>query len=303
MVPMMLGPAQQKLNALVEEAAKRGEPVRAIVPKARQVWISVGVAGHNFHATPFYSGQHTMVLAQDEKTSLNLFQHYQRFNDNYIPFGGVIKLPEVLRNNTSEIEWVNGSWIKTHTTRTLSIGRSFTLRRVHFSEAAYYPDFKSILGSVMGAMPDDPDTMAVIESTANGVGDEFHRMCLSAREGRSEWKLLFFAWWEHPEYVRPLLDPAKFQATLSNYEWTIKKQFGLTLEQLHWRRWCIANKLNHDQNLFKQEYPATFEEAFLSSGRPRFSLAHIARMPRARSRSRATPARCASTSCRKSAAR
>lgn len=278
-VDMELGPAQKRLAQIVQRCKDKKKPVRIMAPKARQVWVSVGVASHYFHETPFLSGQHTLVLANDEKTALNLFSHYQRFQDNYKPFAGSIKLPAVTRNTTTEIEWANHSWIQCHTTRTLTIGRSFTLRRVHFSEAAYYADLKTTMAAVMAAVPDDPDTMVVVESTANGVGNEFHRLCLSAAEGNSEWELFFFAWWEHPEYTRALGDPAKFQATLSAEEFEMMRQYNLTLEQLHWRRWCIANKLNGDTELFKQEYPSNFEEAFISSGRPRFNLKSINRMP------------------------
>lgn len=278
-VPMMLGPAQKKLNEIVKRCQERGKPVRVIAPKARQVWISVGVAAHFFHGTPFVSGQHTYVLAHLQDTALELFKHYERFAKTYKPFGDAILLPAQTKGNTQEIEWANQSWIKCGTAGTASVGRGQTLRRVHFSEAAYYPDLKTTLAAIMAAVPDDPDTMVVVESTANGIGDEFHRMCLAARDGTSEWDLLFFAWWEHPEYVRPLNDRGRFQASLSEYEFEIMRQFGLSLEQLHWRRWCIANKLNGDEQLFRQEYPATFEEAFISSGRPRFSLKHIARMP------------------------
>jgi hypothetical protein len=279
LVAMEEGPAQKKLTAIVKRCQEKRKPVRVIVPKARQVWISVGVASHFFHGTPFLAGQHTLILANDEKTALNLFSHYQRFHDNYRPFGDVIKLPEVVKNNSTEIEWANESWIQCHTTRALTIGRSFTLRRVHFSEAAYYVDLKTTMAAVMAAVPDDPDTMVIVESTANGVGNEFHRMCLAAAEGNSEWELLFFGWWEHPEYTRPLRDPGGFQSTLTGEEREMMRQYNLTLEQLHWRRWCIANKLGGDATLFKQEYPSNFEEAFLSSGRPRFSHAAINRMP------------------------
>jgi len=280
-VPMFLGPAQKKLDEIVQRCQNRGKPIRIVVPKARQVWISVGVAAQFFHGTAFLAGQHTMVLANDETTSLNLMSHYQRFADNYKPFANTIRLEALADagNTTTSIAWTNESWIKCHTTRNLSIGRSFSLRRVHFSEAAYYADLKTTMAAVMAAVPDDKDTMVVVESTANGVGNEFHRLCLSAAAGDSEWELFFFAWWEHPEYTRPLSDPGKFQATLSGEEKEMMRQYNLTLEQLHWRRWCIANKLNGDSTLFKQEYPSNFEEAFLSSGRPRFSHAHINKMP------------------------
>ena len=276
---MLLGPAQERLAEIVSRCRDRGKPIRIVVPKARQVWVSVGVAAHYFQGTPFVSGQHTLVLANDETTALNLFSHYQRFQDNYQPFAGAIKLPAIARNTLTEIEWANESWIHCHTTRTLTIGRSFTLRRVHFSEAAYYADLKLTMAAVMAAVPDDADTMVVVESTANGVGNEFHRLCLSAAAGDSDWELFFFAWWEHPEYVRPLQDPGRFQASLSGEEREMMRQYGLRLEQLHWRRWCISDKLNGDATLFKQEYPGNFEEAFLSSGRPCFSHAHIAKMP------------------------
>jgi hypothetical protein len=280
LVPMLLGPAQKKLNEIVERCKEEGKPVRIIVPKARQVWISVGVAAQFFHGTPFIAGQHTLVLANDEATALNLFSHYQRFADNYQPFAGTVHLPEKKRNTTSEIEWENESWIKCHTTRSLSIGRSFTLRRVHFSEAAYYVDLKTTMASVMAAVPSDPDTMVVVESTPNGVGNEFHRMCLAAYEGRSEWELLTIFWWENPEYARPLaVAPDRFQATLTPEEWEMKRQYNLSLEQLHWRRWAIMNMLNGDSTLFKQEYPSNFEEGFIASGRPRFNQAALARMP------------------------
>lgn len=281
LVPMLLGPAQRKLRDIVRRSQERRKPVRIVSVKARQVWISVGVAAHFFHGTPFYAGQHTLVLANDDDTATNLFGHYDRFAENYKPFAGTIRLPELAEagNTTQSVTWANGSWIQCHTTRSLTIGRSFTLRRVHFSEAAYYANLKATLAAVMAAMPDDPDTMAVVESTANGVGDEFHKMCLAAKEGQSDWDLLFFAWWEHPEYTRPLQDRARFERTLTKEEREWMRQYGLSLEQLHWRRWCIANKLNGDAELFKQEYPASFEEAFISSGRPRFSLGHINRMP------------------------
>jgi hypothetical protein len=278
-VPMILGPAQRKLNDIVTRCQERRKAVRIIVPKARQVWVSVGVAAHFFHGTPFLAGQHALVLAQLDQTALALFKHYQKFAETYRPFAELVRLPDEKKNNTGEIEWVNDSWIQCHTTRTLSVGRGMQLRRVHFSEAAYYADLKTSLAAIMAAVPDDPDTMVVVESTANGVSNEFHRMCLASARGDSDWELMFFGWWEHPEYTRPLENPGRFQASLSDEEREMMRQFNLQLEQLHWRRWCIANNLNGDATMFKQEYPATFEEAFQASGRPRFSLKHVAKMP------------------------
>lgn len=36
------------------------------------------------------------------------------------------------------------------------------------------------------------ETSITIESTANGMGDVFHGMCMNAREGKGDFKLLFY---------------------------------------------------------------------------------------------------------------
>jgi hypothetical protein len=46
---------------------------------------------------------------------------------------------------------------------------------------------------------------------------------------------------------------------------------GATLEHLNWRRFAIVDEFDGDEELFKQEYPSTPEEAFLVSGRPVFN--------------------------------
>ena len=37
------------------------------------------------------------------------------------------------------------------------------------------------------------------------------------------------------------------------------------MKQLNWRRWAIINKADGDIEKFQQEYPATIQEAFISS--------------------------------------
>ena len=55
-------------------------------------------------------------------------------------------------------------------------------------------------------------------------------------------------------------------------EWFLMNEFDLTLEQLYWRKKTIANKCGGDLEMFHQEYPATPQEAFIASGRPRFDV-------------------------------
>ena len=84
------------------------------------------------------------------------------------------------------------------------------------------------------------------------------------RQGeRDGFRPVFFAWWEMPEYRRPV--PADFQLTPEEAE--LKEAYGLDDEQIAWRRWCIRNNCGGDLDLFHQEYPAGPDEAFIASGR------------------------------------
>lgn len=281
-VPMIWRPAQHKLHEAISKQVERKQPVRAIILKARQVGFSTATAGCFFKRTPFIDGQHTLVVAHQGDAATNLFGYYQGFQENYEPFMGVLDLPELVTDNDNKLEWDNESLIQVATANNVKVGRSFTFRRVHLSEYAFYRDAKKLMTALMQAVPDDPDTVIVIESTANGLGGPFfekwEEACDPAKE--SAWTPIFFAWFEEPRYQMPLaMRPDVFQETLSNQEWELKQKHNLSLEQLQWRRWAIANKCEGDPRLFRQEYPSTAEEAFLVSGRPRFDPVYFSWMP------------------------
>ncbi len=281
-VPMALQPAQLRLDEAIQRQRRRGQPVRIVYLKARRVMVSSGTAAQIFHATAFRSGQHAAVVAHDEDTALNLLNFYRGFERHYKPFRGAIRLPDLVKSPEGLIEWANGSWIRIGTARNIQFGRSFNLRRVQLDEFAFYPDPAALMMAVMSAVPKDPDTMVVVPSTANGVGNGFHTLWLRATDPqtRSEWEPVFFGWWEHPANRLALpYDAARFQGSLDAEEREIMARYRLSLEQLAWRRWVIDNDLGGDVARFRQEHPACPEEAFVASGRMRFDLAAINRQP------------------------
>jgi hypothetical protein len=284
-VPLDLAPAQTKLDKLIAHIRSLGKPVRIIALKARQVYISTGVAAQFFQQVPFQAGQRALIVAHETKACENIFGYYQQFQEGYKKFRGVIGLPAATVHTSkgnNKIEYANDSSFGILTAKNLKGGRSNSLRFLHLSEFAFWVNAKILMRGLMQTVPDDPDTMVIIESSANGKGGEFYRLWTDASDpsSESEWFVFFFAWWEHPEYTRPLNDRASFQASLTFEEQTLQSRYTLTLEQLHWRRWAIKNKCAGSIDSFHQEYPSCPEEAFLSSGRPRFSEVHINRMPR-----------------------
>ena len=285
-VPFIQQPAQIKLHKAIQKQRALKQPVRIIYLKPRRVMVSAGVASEMFHEIPFRSGQHGMVVAHNLKAARQIWNYHRDFHRLYKPFRGLIELPRIHRKPgmRGAMEWENGSGIEIETANNLDAGRAFSIRYLQLSEYAYYRNARKLTGGLLSAVPDDPDTMIVKESTANGVGDPFHQDCLAAMDpaSGSGWLFVFFAWFEHPEYVihfPSLEEKARFQDTLSREEVLLQQQHSLTLEQVAWRRWAIKNKCEGSVEMFHQEYPSTAEEAFLYSGRPRFDHKQLAKMP------------------------
>ena len=288
--PMELGPGQSRLHEAIATQRKRGVPVRILYLKARRVWATVGTAAEFFHVTPFNAGVHTAVIAHSEDSVLEIFGHYKRFQHHYRPFGNVIRLPRLVDSRGKPIHiplsdrllYENHSWIQIHTAANPDFGRSFRLTNVHFSEFPYYPNPTATLSAMMSAMPKLPETCAVIEGTAKTIGDTFNKMWQAAmdRNADSEWLGIFMAWWEQPQNRMPLVVAAdRFQESLTREEREEMGRYNLTLEQLAWRRWTIANDFNGDLQRFRREHPSRPEDAFMANSRNRFSIPHIMRMP------------------------
>lgn len=283
-VPVTMTPAQQKLSDLIERLQQQRKPVRITILKARQVHMSVGCATWGIKQTAFLPGQRAYVFTHRQDSTAEIYGYYQQFTDSYDPTGGgMARLNVAGRVKHKSIRFDGGGEISFGTAGSTGIGRGGSRRFLHLSEVAFWPANRAaeLRTGLFQTVPDDEGTMVLEESTANGRGGAFYESFWRAYDpaGDSDWAWMFYAWWEHPEYTRPVHNVQRFQESLSKDERELMTRYDLTLEQLHWRRWAIVNKCEHSVDRFKQEYPACPEEAFLTSGRPRFSLHHIARMP------------------------
>ncbi len=272
-VPLKLNPPQERLYNTIREQWESGKPVRIIILKARQMGFSTLTEALIFWATVTADQTESMIVAHLDEATGNLFRMSKRFLDE-LP--GPLK-PMTRASNAQELNFDKpaksreqrkglGSRIRCATAGGRGVGRSYTLRCLHMSEFAYWPgDKKETLTGLMQAVPDKPGTIVVIESTANGY-DEFKSLWDRAeeqqRDGSEGFIPVFFPWFEMPEYRRNV--PPGFQRTPEEDQ--LASTFGLDDEQLSWRRWCIEANCSGDLNLFRQEYPATPEEAFIATG-------------------------------------
>lgn len=289
--------AQNIVNDIMEADKAKGKPLRYIVLKARQMGLSTLFEAKIFHDTSTNENKNSLIIAHEEQASSNLFNmsklYYENIPDVLKPLkkyaNGKVLSFENPTNDDHEKAKNPGlrSKISIATAGSGEVGRSATYHNIHASEVAFFPDARTTMLGLLQAVPDQPNTMVVLESTANGVGDWFHEMWVKAEKGENDFTPIFLPWFIQPEYSKEFSSESEKQAFIDEvnlvtkdhngndvhtYEYEIMKKHGLTYEQLNWRRHTLKNKCEGDEILFMQEYPCTPEEAFISSGRPKFNI-------------------------------
>ena len=120
-----------------------------------------------------------------------------------------------------------------------------------------------LVRSVCGSVALKPDTVIVLESTANGVGDYFHAEWMRAELHRSDKAPIFVPWNEIDIYSLAVDDPVALWREMDEYEHTLWDD-GCTLEQINW--YHTKRKEYRTHQLMMAEYPTTASEAFATSG-------------------------------------
>lgn len=259
--PFLLNEAQRFLHGRIEAQRERTGKVRILVLKGRQQGVSTYIGGRFYWLTSHSRGVRTFILTHEQDATDNLFGMVDRYHEH---------CPELVKpstgaSNAKELYFDRlESGYAVGTAGTKAVGRSQTIQLFHGSEVAFWPNASTHFAGVVQAVPDLPGTEIVLESTANGVGGEFHERWQQAEAGRGDYEAIFIPWFWSAEYSRPV--PEGF--ALDDEEQAYKSAYGLTDGQMAWRRNKIAEL--KDPLLFKQEYPATAAEAFQSTGHDSF---------------------------------
>lgn len=293
LIPLITNAGQRALEKVLQAQRAAGKPMRVIILKARQIGMSTWIQGRLILAVSQLPHVNALTVAHDDEALRKLYRIGERMYRNLPP---EIR-PEVRafkRNDYIHFAQKGDLWAmeklwpdsmyELSTAGSPESGRSGTYHAVHLSEFAFYPQAEEKLVAVTQAVADDPETLIAIESTANGH-NQFKNEWDRAMDGVSEYEPFFWPWWKHEEYTRDfpneserknfrigdldqspyaeeepdLVDPGPIDVLT-------KEHVPLTLEQLHWRRWWIANKCGGKVEKFHQEMPATPTQAFLSTG-------------------------------------
>lgn len=179
---------------------------------------------------------------------------------------------------TRVINWSNSRYSLGSAQKPDSL-RSEDISMAHLTEVGLWKATQGrkpedLVQSIFGSIASGPYTMKVIESTAKGVGNFFHRTWIDATEGRNNFTPVFIPWFSIDLYSKPIAKSyyPEFIRSLDDYEKNLFS-LGATLEAIAWYR--DKRREMPDEWRLYSEFPSTASEAFQSTGRRVFRLSYV----------------------------
>jgi len=255
--------AQQYIHERLEAQLLATGKVRALVLKGRQQGVSTLIQARFFHKTVTKRGKKSFILTHHADSTRALFEMTKRYSENLDK--SLFPSPDKKNDNTLMYDGL-GSGYRVGTAGSVEVGRGMTNQYLHLSEYAFYKDAAKIGMGLMNTVAEISDTEIIKESTANGQANDFYSDWQEAKNGKSRYQAIFVPWYWQDEYC---IEDASFKPTDEEQEWLEKfNDNGLKLGHLNWRRIKMQDiKGDYEQKCrkFRQEYPFTDDEAFLSS--------------------------------------
>ncbi len=280
---LRLNAPQRRMLGVLESMREARRPIRLIMLKARQwggstltqvymAWIQIVhhenwnsiICGHLRDTSATIQGIYSRLLSDypkqysDDEGMGYRFKPYER--SRYV----------------SEIEG-RRCLVATTSSQSQESVRGMDIAMAHLTEVAFWQATarrspENIIRSVCGSLMLEPDTLLVMESTANGMGNYFHREWLRAKTGFSDKEALFVPWYEIEIYRKPVDDVETLWTSMDEYEHMLWEQ-GCTLEMIAWYHNKRKEYNSHSQ--MQAEYPTNDIEAFANSGMPVFNSIHL----------------------------
>lgn len=274
--PFVFWRGQQFLHERLEAQLKKTGKVRAVLVKGRQGGYSTYTQARYFHKVSTQRGNKAFILAHQAEATKNIFNITKNYYD-LLPEGLV---PVADTSSAKELNFkVLNSGYSVATAGSKGAGRSQTIQLFHGSEVAYWPSAEEHAQGVMQAVSNEAGTEIILESTANGMGNYFHNMWLSAIEGKSEFQGIFIPWYWQGEYKAQPLEGEL--ASLDDEEdelLALYKHDGLTKEHIYWRRRKLKEFSNDHESAierFSVEYPMSAIDAFRNTVEDRLIKANL----------------------------
>ena len=294
-LPFLLNAPQRKLIGEFEKMREAGKPIRIVLVKARQwggstatqiymLWIQLmRRAGFNSLIIGQQNSGTEEVIAMAKRALDRYPRHLLERDGDPMPENEKIYVNTGLSRTTISIPRRNFR-IKAGSAERPDACRGGDYALVHLTEVGLWR-------KTQGKRPEDimraatsgvllyPETMIVLESTANGVGTFFHKEYQAAKRGTSLYRPVFVAWHEIEKYSTPVADRRAMAERLvknrhsafsdesrhatGQYLWGLWEA-GATLDAINW---YVGTRAGHDStDEMASEYPSNDVEAFVNSG-------------------------------------
>jgi hypothetical protein len=255
--------AQKYIHERLEAQYNATGKIRALILKGRQQGVSTYVQARFIHKIVTRRGKKGFILTHSADATRAIFGMTKRYSE-HLPIE-LFPRPDKCNDNTLMYDGIESGY-RVGTAGNAEIGRSMTNQYLHLSEYAFYKDAARISLGLMQTVAEMGDTEVIKESTANGIDNDFYSDWQEAKNGASRYQAIFVPWYWQDEYC---IDDPNFKPMDEEIEWL--EQFGpngLKPGHLNWRRIKLQDfKGDAEQKWrkFRQEYPFTDVEAFLSS--------------------------------------
>ena len=282
---LKLNKPQSIIMDYVEECLREKKPIRVRILKARQMGFSTLISALGFWWATMNENSSYAVVAHKEDSTVSIYDKNRIFYEN---------LPDALRPKTNRFNSEKISYdylakdgesggLKSRiffgTAGGSELFRGETILFLHKSEKAFWENISMLNKSLNASVPLLPFTAVFDESTANGYNHYKDEWDASVK-GINDYKPFFFGWNMMDDYQMEVEPGFK----LLDIEEEYMLIHDLTLKQMRWRRAKLVNDYGYDLtdikndeiDDFKQEYPLTPEEAFISSGKSVFSSKVVA---------------------------
>lgn len=221
-LPFLLNAPQRKLVGEFEKMREEGLPIRIILVKAHQwggstatqiymLWIQLmRRTGFNSLIVAHQNSGTDEVIAMARKALDGYPRHLLTSDGDPMPEKEKVYVSAGLSRSAISIPRRNFR-IKAGSAERPDSSRGGDYALVHLTEVGLWK-------KTQGKRPEDiiraatsgvllyPETMIVMESTANGVGTFFHKEYLAAKRGTSLYRPVFVAWHEIEKYSLPVGD-------------------------------------------------------------------------------------------------
>ncbi|MBD5231432.1 MAG: hypothetical protein HDS66_04665 [Bacteroidales bacterium] len=283
--PFILNAPQRRVLRELERQRRAGRPIRLIMLKARQWGGSTLVQVYmSWMQLVRRRGWNSLICGHVKDASANIRGMYSQLLRHYPEQlkradGGEELTPKELEKLWSFAPFEKSQNINHIPARECRVTvasalapnavRGGSYHMAHLSEVAFWGDGDpelagQIVRSVSGSIPRLPDTLVVMESTADGEDNFFHDEWQRAVAGQSDKVPVFVPWHEIEAYRRPVSEAERDRLfrRMDSYEADLLRG-GVPLEAVAWYHEKRKEYATHEQMM--AEYPSTPDEAFTAA--------------------------------------